>query len=287
MRLNATNGGVFNIAGNPAVVDSIDAKDNAAQFEVFNARTGEIILQIAPHFERERASPVAARVSDAYVLSPDGRFLYIVGRASTAAVWKFDTHSGEQIWLYEDSAGGRPALLPFIGNPPYPTSNSALFVIQSSSDATVTRIDAQTGEAARIFEQDRYEIRAVLASEDILVISAQPIFDRSKTELWGLNPETGAREWQIDLKTRHAFDDWALERYDGRLFLAQTQWEDGRALFDMLDPRTGVSAGQISSDIARADLNGLDLAQGVAWLKISNRLHEVSMADGRIQSTWP
>ncbi len=89
------------------------------------------------------------------------------------------------------------------------------------------------------------------------------------------------------LKTRHAFDDWALESYNGRLFLAQTQWQEGRALLDALDPRTGVSAGQISVPIARADLNGAAFAQGVAWLNISNRLHEVSMSDGQVRSTWP
>ncbi len=287
MRLNATNGGVFNIAGNPAVVDAIDTQNNAAQFEVFDARTGEIVLQIAPRFERERGWPVTVRTSDVYTLSPDGRFLYVVGGASTAAVWKFDTRSGEQLWLYQESGSARDALLPFIGKPPYPASDNALFVIQGSSDATVSRIDARTGAATRILTEDRYEIRAALATDDILVISAQPAFDRSKTELWGLNPQTGARAWQIGLNTRHAFDDWALEQYDGRLFLAQTQWEDGRALFDVLDPRTGVSAGQVSQTIERADLNGLAFAQGIAWLNISNRLHEVSMGDGRIQSIWP
>lgn len=287
IRLNATNGGVFNIAGNPAVVDNIDNKNNAAQFEVFDARTGEITLQIAPRFERERGSPVTARVSDVYVLSPDRRFLYIVGGASTAAAWKFDTRSGEQVWLYRESGSAGDALLPFIGQQPYPASDNALFVIQGSSDAGVTRLDARTGAATRILTEDRYEIRAALATDDILVISAQPTFDRSKTELWGLNPQTGARAWQIGLKTRHAFDDWTLALHDGRLFLAQTQWEDGRAFFDTLDPRTGVSAGQVSQAIERADLDGMAFAQGVAWLNISNRLHEVSMGDGRVQSIWP
>lgn len=287
IRLNATNGGVFNIAGNPAVVDTIDARNNAAQFEVFDARTGEIILQIAPRFERERGWPVTARTSDVYTLSPDGRFLYVVGGAGAAAVWKFDTRSGEQLWLYQESSSARDALLPFIGQQPYPASDNALFVIQGSSDAGVTRLDARTGAATRILTEDRYEIRAALATDDILVISAQPAFDRSKTELWGLNPQTGARAWQIGLKTRHAFDDWALALHDGRLFLAQTQWEDGRAFFDALDPRTGVSAGQVSQSIERADLNGMAFAQGVAWLNISNRLHAVSMSDGRILSVWP
>ncbi len=286
-RLNATDGGVLTIAGNPAVVDSIDSASNAARLEVFDARSGEIILQITPRFERERGSPVAARVSDAYVLSPDGHFLYVVGGASAAAVWKFDTRSGEQVWLYEEASRGQTALLPFISNPPCLASNRALFVIQGSNNAAVIRIDAQTGQAARIFEQERHEIRAALVSDDILVISAQPAFDRSKTALWGLNPDTGARMWQTGLKTRHAFDDWALALYEDRLFLAQTQWEDGRALFDTLDPRTGVSAGQLSLPVERADLNGLAFAQGVAWLNINNTLREVSMSDGRIQSTWP
>ncbi|MCS7060189.1 MAG: PQQ-binding-like beta-propeller repeat protein [Anaerolineae bacterium] len=287
LRLNATNGGVFNIAGNPGVVDSLDNKTNAAQFEVFDARTGAIILQIAPRFEGKRSYVSTARVSDVYVLSPDGRFLYVIGGASTAAVWKFDTRNGEQLWLYEESDRSRPALLPFIGQPPYPASNSALFVIESSNDAAVTRLDAQTGAATRILTEDRYEIRAALATDDILVISAQPTFDRSKTELWGVNSETGKREWQIGLKTRHAFDDWTVALHDGRLFLAQTQWEDGRALFDALNLRTGVSAGQVSQTLERADLNGAAFGQGVAWLNIANTLFEVSMADGRILSSWP
>jgi len=286
-RLNTVNGGVFNAAGQPAVVDTIDNTSNAAQWQVFDVRSGAVTLQIAPRLTGERGRDVRADVNDAYMLSPDGRFLYVVAGGSRAAVWKFDARSGEQIWAYEDGAGGGTALLPFIGALPYPVTNNALFVVENSSEATVVRIDANTGEASRIFSQDRVEIRAALAGDDILVISAQPTFDRSKTELWGLDTETGGRAWQMRLNTRHAFDDWALESYNGRLFLAQTQWEEGRALFDALDPRTGVSAGQISVPIARADLNGAAFGQGVAWLNISNRLHEVSMSDGQVRSTWP
>jgi len=74
---------------------------------------------------------------------------------------------------------------------------------------------------------------------------------------------------------------------DGRLFLAQTQREEGKALFDALDPQTGVSRGQVSQAVERADLQGQAFDGETAWLNLSSYLYQVDMTTGDVKGVWP
>lgn len=289
-RLNYTSGGVFDALGHPAAVDTEDGKNTDATVTVFDVATGEVKAQFSPCHTRERSYTACANAADHYIPSPDGEFMYVVSDASTAAVCKFDLSDGSQQWVFTATRdeGDGTAQLPFIGNPPYLATDDALYIVQGSSDASIVRVDAVTGKATRIFTDTRHEILAVAATNDVLVVRATPVFDRTKTELWGLDGQTGERKWQIGLKTKHSFDDFAVHvTPDNRLFLAQTQWEDGKALFDVLDPQTGVSRGQVTQAIERADLTGHAFSGDSAWLNIATYLHQVDMATGEVQSTWP
>jgi outer membrane protein assembly factor BamB/DNA-directed RNA polymerase subunit RPC12/RpoP len=289
-RLNYTSGGVFDALGHPAALDTADGKNSDATFTIYDAASGDVKAQFSPCHDGRRSYTACANAADSFIPTPDGKFMYVVSEASTAAVWKFDLSDGAQQWVFaatRDDEDGT-AQLPFIGSPPYLATDDALYIVQGSSDAFIARVDAATGEAKQIFAEARYNIQAVAATDDVLVVQAQPTFDNTKRELWGLDGKTGERKWQIGLKTKHSFDDFAVHvTPDGRLFLAQTQREEGKALFDALDPQTGVSRGQVSQAVERADLQGQAFDGETAWLNLSSYLYQVDMTTGDVKGVWP
>jgi outer membrane protein assembly factor BamB len=145
----------------------------------------------------------------------------------------------------------------------------------------------QTGAISLLFEDKRYRIEPLMAKAGLLYVQASPSFDSAKKELWAIDANTGEKKWQIGLKLKHAFDKWVLQPTDAGLFLTQTLWDDGKVLFDVIDPQTGTSKGQQSVEMQNPNLNGYSIDRNTAWLNLSARLHEVDMNTGEVRATWP
>lgn len=291
-RLNYTSGGLYDALGNSAAVDTADGKNTEGTFYIFDIDTGEVKTQIAPECSLTRGGtslrPAYPFASDEWLISPDGKSLIVVGDGSTACAWRFDLAAGTETWRFTPNRDDADTLkLPFLNQEPVLVSEEGVFVGGTGSDATMHKLDMQTGAISLLFEDKRYRIEPLMAKAGLLYVQASPSFDSAKKELWAIDANTGEKKWQIGLKLKHAFDKWVLQPTDAGLFLAQTLWDDGKVLFDVIDPQTGTSQGQQVVEMQNPNLNGYSIDRNTAWLNLSARLHEVDMNTGEVKATWP
>lgn len=291
-QLNYTSGGLFDALGNPAVVDTADGKNTDATFSILDKDTGETQTEIAPEcYPNEGSSSLRAEypiATDDYLISPDGQSLVVVKDGSAPCAWKFDLATGKEDWRY---TGNRNAAeedkLPFMRQDPVLISEDGVFVSSTGSDTVMSRLDMQTGAFSHLFTDKRYSIQPLLAHAGMVYVMATPNFDNTKKELWAFDAATGVKKWQLGMKVNHSFDKWLLQPSDAGLFLAQTLWEDGKVLLDVIDPATGTSKGQRVVEIDNPSLNNFTIDRTTAWLNISAKLHEVDMNTAEVKSTWP
>jgi outer membrane protein assembly factor BamB/DNA-directed RNA polymerase subunit RPC12/RpoP len=291
-QLNYTSGGLYDALGNPAAVDTADGKNSAATFLEYDTTSGDVKTKIAPDCMPERGSttlrPEYPFASDDWLISPDGKSLIVVKDGSAPCAWRFDLSRGNEIWRYTaDRNADEQNKLPFMRQRPVLASDDGVFVSNGAGDAALYRLDMQTGAFSLLHTDKRYNIEPLLAHAGLVYVIAAPGFDRDKRELWAFDATTGAKKWQIGLKLKHSFDKWVLQPSDAGLFLAQTLWNDGKVLFDVIDSQTGTSKGQQSVEMQNPSLNGYAIDRNTAWLNLSAKLHEVDMNTGEVKATWP
>ncbi len=291
-QLNYTSGGLYNALGNPAVVDTDDGKNSAATFFVFDRNSGEVTMKMAPDCVPDRnSSRLRAEypfASDDWLIAPDGKSLVVVKDGSLPCAWRFDLATGKEIWLYQsDQNATDKAKLPFMRKEPTLVSEDGVFVAGTGSDGVMYRLDMQTGAFSLLFTDTRHSLEPVLARAGMLYVLATPNFDSAKRILRAYDATSGEKRWQLDLKIGGGLDNWLLQPSSAGLFLAQSLWDDDKIQFDVLDPQTGANQRRQTLEMGHPSLTGKYIDGDTAWLNFSTKLHEVDMATGNVNNTWP
>jgi outer membrane protein assembly factor BamB len=284
-RLNYTSDEIFDALGNPAVVDTTDGKNTEATFYIFDANTGEVMREIAPscRIGNREERPFAV---ETWQLAPDGKSLYVIDDGSTACAYRYDLTTGDQMWAYVPQEYGE-SVLPFTSNGPTVIGPEAAFVANAATDNQIIAIDGTTGEPRVLIQDARTVFTLVDANADVVIAQASPTYDRQKTQLWGIDAKTGDKLWQYAL-TGEAFTEKAvLKLSENGLFVATATRDDKQLLIDVLNPRTGVSKGQVTETADTAILTSGAFTKDRAWLNVWSNLWEVDLATGKVLSKWP
>jgi outer membrane protein assembly factor BamB len=284
-RLRTTPRQMFNVGGQPAVVDADDR--NRAVFYLLDRITGVEwqVIQPVCHIDG-REHTVTPHIP--FLVSSDGLRLHVLGSGSSSCAWRYNLVTGDLEWLHHETRGGPVQVLPFSwSGESYLVRDGVLYTTQRDGREGVLRgVDSQSGLARELLRVDQYELALEVATPTMLVVQATPTFARNEPELWGVNRETGERRWYAQLDISHSFDTLIVHSGAGGIFVGQCLWEDRVCLFEVLDPDSGVSGGQTRQAIP-GSVTGVDWAGDTAWMNIWGKIFAVDAATAQVTLTWP
>ena len=282
-RLNATPRQLYNVGGQPAVVDNNER--NHAHFILLDRISGAELQSIRPVCENEGRESFASPHAP-FAISSDGLRLHVLGSGSMACVWRYNLVTGALEWLYQDSREAQ--IIPFSwSGESYLIRDGVLYTGQRSGQVGILRsVDSQTGLTRELAQFPQYDLELTTAGPNTLVVVATPTYARNEPELWGIDRETGARRWQAQLDITHSFDKLFVQNSPAGLFIGQCLWGDRVCLFEMLDMETGVSAGQTRQPVG-GSVSGTHIKGNHLWLNAWGKLYAVNISDASVEMVWP
>lgn len=153
----------------------------------------------------------------------------------------------------------------------------------------VNPADGQWTVAAR---SNEYELTALSVAGDTLLVRATRDRGTARDELWGVDPTTAQPRWQYVLQTQRWYKDpgsgaaWDWQLTPHGLAVLQILEEPDQLTLDMLDPQTGVSAGQNTIPLSDTYLTDIAWSQNTVWLAV-RKIYAVDLKSRSLISTWP
>lgn len=137
-----------------------------------------------------------------------------------------------------------------------------------------------------------YELVPLTATDNLLVVRATRSRGTERSELWGLDPASGEARWQYVLQTQRWFKEpgsgagWDWHLTPAGLAVLQISSDPDQLLVEVLNPQTGVSAGQKTTPLADDYLTNIAWTDNVAWLAL-RKIYKVDLQTGTVSYTWP
>jgi hypothetical protein len=110
--------------------------------------------------------------------------------------------------------------------------------------------------------------------------------------LWGLDLASGETRWQYVLQTSRWFKEpgsgagWDWHLSPAGLAVLQISSDPDQLLVELLNPQTGVSAGQKTIPLEDDYLTDIVWTDDAAWLAL-RKIHKVDLQTGTVSYTWP
>lgn len=137
-----------------------------------------------------------------------------------------------------------------------------------------------------------YELVPLAVTDNLLVVRATRSRGAERSELWGLDLASGQPRWQYVLQAPRWFKEpgsgagWDWHLTPAGLAVLQISSDPDQLLVEMLNPQTGVSAGQKTIPLEDDYLTDIVWTDEAAWLAL-RKIHKVDLQTGTVSYTWP
>ena len=283
-RLNETPRRLMVLNGQPAVLDEISQERQEVALHVWDPAGGELVQRIAPQCSEEHHTEDLELYSPV-VVDPAGDAVYFFYGFFISCVEKWDTRDWEMLWqtTTEDDLY-RPEFGPFL----------AEGVIYAGDANRVVAVDIADGFYRRLVDEEDYYLNPLAVRGGVLLVAAERRRGSRRYELWGLDATTGERRWQIIFEDEDpiyeagswAGNAWAAQFTSHGLVLMHFLEEPPRVVVEKLDPQSGVSSGEVVSDLGEEYWYGVVWADDAVLLR-SRKLHAIDLVSGEVLWGWP
>lgn len=137
-----------------------------------------------------------------------------------------------------------------------------------------------------------YKLTALAAAGDTLIVRATRDRGTARSELWGVDPVTAQPRWQYVLAVQRWYQDpgsgasWDWRLTPHGLAVLQISEDPDQLTLDMLNPQTGVSAGQNTIPLSDTYLTDIAWTNNTVWLAV-RKIYAIDLKSRTLASTWP
>ncbi len=227
--------------------------------------------------------------------------LDVAGLGLSPCVQSWDISSGESVWqaqLPEDTTLARDVQGGLHLNPAGPffvLGQESLYVpvVTAFSESAIVRLDLNSGQLQTLPEEEDFATMPLGEQDGVLLARAQRTRGSERTELWGLNKDTGERLWQHDLQTHLLLNvdagigpEWTYHFTSHGLAVIQLIAGPPQLLVQLIDVPTGQVMYETSTRLDNDFWTGVTWTNNTAYLTIRN-LYAVDLAAGEVALEWP
>jgi hypothetical protein len=228
-------------------------------------------------------------------------YALIAGLGFSSCVQSWDITSGEPVWqiqLPEDTTLARDVQGGLYLNPSGPffvLGEESLYVPVATtvSDSAIVRLDLNSGQLYPLPVVEDFATMPLGEQDRVLVVRAKRTRGSERTELWGLEKDSGERFWQHELQTNLLLNvdsgigqEWAYHLTSRGLAVIQLTTGPPQLLVQRIDVPTGRVAYETSARLDNDFWTGATWTNHTAYLTIRN-LYTVDLETGQATWEWP
>lgn len=284
-RLNETPRRLHVLDGHLGAFDLADPEDwRSLSLFLWEPATGDLVRRIPVHCVEGRHTDTPG--TDVPVLvDRSGKQIYLLYGLSPGCAQKWDLDRGVLIWQIT---------VEYYLDQHHSTTILQGDMIYTGIAGVVLAMDTADGELRQLTAEDDYELIPLAVQENTLVVAARRTRGSERYELWGLDPTSGARRWQIILEEEDLLGNpgawadpaWAAHLTREGLTLLHLLTEPPRLTVETIDPQTGTSLGQVTSDLDDEYWQEAIWTNDTVWL-LMRKLHAVDLSTGEVLFSWP
>ncbi len=221
--------------------------------------------------------------------------LYLAFGSSLGCLQRYDLDSGQLVWATQSEDSFNTTFYDFNY---YQTPSTIYF----GNENRFFALDKQSGMLKLLFEDDAYDLAPLALSKDTLIILARRTRGSQRFELWGLDPGSGERTWQLVPENSSPVDPpnemsglidsdesgWTWRLTPAGLLLIEFQAEPNQLVLKTFDPASGSSLGETT--IPMKDVSGdfYSVPTIIGWhgteiyFTLDTRVYVLDTATGRI-----
>ena len=221
------------------------------------------------------------------LFAPDGKTLYTTFGFFSKCAQRWDLASGKRIWqtaldgegIPESGWEGRRSLL---------ADDAIFFGYDRPEQGAIWAMDTASGKLREVVAKKKYLFAPIAERDGVLIALTWPNWDQKKQTLVGLDARTGEQRWEFKpqatdarLIETHGHLDWQMTKQG--LLVVQVLEDERQLIVEMLDPRTGASAGKQVTALKDSGSHVFWDAlwsNDMAWLDIGSRVYALDLTTG-------
>jgi outer membrane protein assembly factor BamB len=161
------------------------------------------------------------------------------------------------------------------------------------TDSAIVRLDLNNGQSHLLLAVEDFAATPLAEQGNVLIVRAKRTRGSERTELWGLDKDSGERFWRHELQANVLLNvdpgigqEWAYHFTSRGLAVIQFIPDPPRLLVQMIDVPTGQVGYETSSRLDNDFWAGVIWTSNTAYLTIRN-LYAVDLATGEATLEWP
>ncbi|MEW5830782.1 MAG: PQQ-binding-like beta-propeller repeat protein [Chloroflexota bacterium] len=221
--------------------------------------------------------------------------LYLAFGSSFGCIQRYDLGSGQLAW---ESRSDEAFNISFYGFNHVQTPSTLYFGDQGRLFA----LDKQTGKLDLLTEDDSYDLAPLALDGETLVLRARRTKGSERFELWGLDPGSGERTWQLVPEDAGPVDPpnemsglidsdesgWTWKLTPAGLLLIEFQAEPNQLVLKTFDPASGSSLGETAIPMKEVSGDFYSIPTVIGWhgteiyFILDTRIYALDVATGQL-----
>ncbi|HXV98862.1 MAG TPA: PQQ-binding-like beta-propeller repeat protein, partial [Anaerolineae bacterium] len=164
--------------------------------------------------------------------------------------------------------------------------------VSGDGPGLILKVNLADGTWQALAPTPDYELVPLTMSDNLLLVRAIRNRGTERSELWALDPAAGQPRWQYVIQAPRWFKeagsepawDWRLTPHG--LAVLQIFGDPDQLVIEILNPQTGVSAGQKTIPLEDNYFTGIVWTDDAAWVAL-RKIHKVDLETGSVGYTWP
>ena len=263
----------FSVVGNSLAVNrATNSRGGDRAVDILDEKTGQARRTLQPScFDKVFHRPQRPGSSLRELFSTDGNVAYLFFGDFSKCVQAMNVSTGEKLWN---------SYLPGLDFNARLVMGKRRIVLGKGSEI-VWSVETATGKIAKVVSDTETRFTPLYVVDDEVILHSAPSWDSNRVSLVAVDAASGTRLWQFPVSAGHASmsvdigpgcgicDLWTRPTTAG--FVVAQILPTQQLSIDVLDPKTGVSAGRKLLPADRFSTS-VDLGDDLAWVRLSDRL---------------
>jgi outer membrane protein assembly factor BamB/ribosomal protein L7/L12 len=222
--------------------------------------------------------------------------LFIVSDGSYGCITRLDLSSGQLVW--QASVDDSFSFLPN-GFQSLLTETNLYF----STGNDIMSVDKSDGTTAVLLTNPDYDLLPLAAAGDKMIVLTRRTRGTERFELWGVNPTSGERLWQIDMQEAEPIDPpyemvglvddidwgWTWKLTSSGMAVIKFRGEPNQIILETFNPADGTSLGEQTIKLARVSGDFYSIPQVIGWqddtayFSVESNLYALDIGTGKLK----